>query len=63
MVPVTGSPCRWTGACIQGSGTSVVPASCRVLLGLLFDPEERGVVFLRNVGRLSADYTVLYNRT
>jgi hypothetical protein len=29
-------------------------------LGLLFNPEDGGVMFLRNVGGLSTDYTVLY---
>jgi hypothetical protein len=32
------------------------------LLGLLFDPESGGYVFLRNIGRLSTDYVVLYSR-
>jgi hypothetical protein len=27
------------------------------LLGLLFDPEDRGVTFLRNPGRLLPNYT------
>jgi hypothetical protein len=30
------------------------------LLGLFFDPEEGSDIFLRNVGRLSTDYTALY---
>jgi hypothetical protein len=33
------------------------------LLGLFFDPEHEGDMFLRNVGWLSTDYTVLYPRT
>jgi hypothetical protein len=32
-----------------------------ILLGLL-DPEYRGEIFLRNVGRLSTDYAALYPR-
>jgi hypothetical protein len=27
------------------------------LLGLFFDPEDRGDMLLRNIGRLSTDYT------
>jgi hypothetical protein len=30
------------------------------MLGVLFDPEDGGDIFLRNVGRLSTDYTALY---
>jgi hypothetical protein len=33
-----------------------------LLLGLLFDPEDGSDIFLRNVGRLSTDYTALYSR-
>jgi hypothetical protein len=32
------------------------------LLDLLFDPEDGGDMFLRNVGRLSTEYTALYSR-
>jgi hypothetical protein len=32
------------------------------LLGLFFDPEHGGDMFLRNVGCLSMDYTKLYPR-
>jgi hypothetical protein len=32
------------------------------LLGLFFDPEDEGDIFLRNVGWLSTDYTALYPR-
>jgi hypothetical protein len=31
-------------------------------LGLFFGPEDRGDMFLRKVGCLSTDYTVLYPR-
>jgi hypothetical protein len=39
-------------------------ASCCTgfLLGIFFDPEDGGDMFLRNVGWLSADYTTLYPR-
>jgi hypothetical protein len=32
------------------------------LLGLLFDPDDGGDMFLRNVGWLSEDYKALYHR-
>jgi hypothetical protein len=32
------------------------------LLGLFFDPEDGGDMFLQNVGLLSMEYTVLYSR-
>jgi hypothetical protein len=32
------------------------------LLGLFFDPQDGGYIFLRNVGELSTDYTALYPR-
>jgi hypothetical protein len=32
------------------------------LLGLLLNPEDEGGMFLRNVGSLSTDYTLLYPR-
>jgi hypothetical protein len=31
-------------------------------LGLFFDPEDEGDIFLRNVGWLSTNYTELYPR-
>jgi hypothetical protein len=34
----------------------------RILLGLFFDPEDGGDIFLRNVGYLSTDYMALYPR-
>jgi hypothetical protein len=33
-----------------------------LFLGLLFDPEDGSLMFLRSVGRLSRDYTALYPR-
>jgi hypothetical protein len=33
------------------------------LISLLFDPEDEGDMFLRNVGCLSTGYTALYPRT
>jgi hypothetical protein len=33
-----------------------------ILLGLFFDPEDGGSVFLRNVGSLSTDCEALYPR-
>jgi hypothetical protein len=33
-----------------------------LLLGLFFDPEDGGDIFLRNVVWLSTDYTTLYPR-
>jgi hypothetical protein len=33
-----------------------------LLLGLFFDPEDEGNIFLRNVGLLSTDYTISYSR-
>jgi hypothetical protein len=47
--------------------TNAVCSACCLLyagflLGLLFDPEDRGDMFIRNVGWLQPDYTVLYGR-
>jgi hypothetical protein len=44
---------------------SPMPAKCfhaGFLLGLFLYPEDRGDMFLRNVGLLSTDYTALYSR-
>jgi hypothetical protein len=32
------------------------------LLGIFFDPEDEGDMFLRNVGMLSVEYSSLYSR-
>jgi hypothetical protein len=32
------------------------------LLGLFFDPDDGGEIFLRNVSRFSTDYMALYPR-
>jgi hypothetical protein len=32
------------------------------LLGIFFDPEDEGNMFLQNVSSLSTDYTALYPR-
>jgi hypothetical protein len=32
------------------------------LLGLYFDPEDGGDMFLENIGSLSVEYTALYSR-
>jgi hypothetical protein len=37
-------------------------SSAGFLLGLFFDPEDVGDMFLRNVGWLLTDYTALYPR-
>jgi hypothetical protein len=37
-------------------------SQARKQLGLFFDPEDGGNIFLRNVGRLATDYTALYAR-
>jgi hypothetical protein len=34
----------------------------RFLLGLFFEPEDGGDIFLRDVGSYSAEYTALYPR-
>jgi hypothetical protein len=40
-----------------------VKQSCRLLLGIFFDPEDGGDMFLQNVGCPSMDYTALYIRS
>jgi hypothetical protein len=41
--------------------TSIKAGDFRVVILLdLFDPEDEGDIFLRNVGWLSTDYTALY---
>jgi hypothetical protein len=41
---------------------SLLPASAGFFLGLFFDPEDEGNMFLRNVGTVSPDYTALQAR-
>jgi hypothetical protein len=44
--------------------TPCSPASLEgFLIGLLFDHEDRGEMFLRNISRLLPDYTALYPRS
>jgi hypothetical protein len=40
----------------------LLPPSCWLLRGSLFDPEDEGDMFLRIVGSIPPDYTVLYTR-
>jgi hypothetical protein len=44
------------------NGVCLPPASYWFLLGLVFDTEGGGDMFLRNIGCLSADYTALRHR-
>jgi hypothetical protein len=39
-----------------------ITVSCWILFVLVFEPEDAGDMFLRNVDRLSTDYTALYPR-
>jgi hypothetical protein len=52
--------------CLAGKANfSALVATCFALvffLGLLFDSEAVGDIFLRNIGRLSTDYRALYSR-
>jgi hypothetical protein len=48
------------GLCSEALLTSCFNAG--FLLGLFFDPEFEGDMLLRNVGRLSTNYTALYPR-
>jgi hypothetical protein len=49
---------------ILGSYQAVLATCFRAgsLLGLFLNPEDGGDMFLRNVSRLSTDYTALYPR-
>jgi hypothetical protein len=47
---------------IQHFGTENLHSSYGFLLGLLFDPEDGCDMFLPNVGLLSPDYMVVYQR-
>jgi hypothetical protein len=48
---------------IQRKKLSDLAVMLYYLLGLLFDPEHRGINFLRNVGELLPDYTASYSRS
>jgi hypothetical protein len=45
-----------------GETCRLLPASCCLLLGLLFNPEDGSDTFLKNVGWLSTDYVALYHK-
>jgi hypothetical protein len=47
---------------VLSSGIAATCFHANFLLGLFFDPEDGGDMFLRNVGWLSMDYTALYSR-
>jgi hypothetical protein len=46
----------------QAGGSAFHLPHAGSLLGLFFDTEDGGHIFLRNVGRFSTDYTGLYPR-
>jgi hypothetical protein len=52
----------FTGMLAVIAFTRSPPASRVFLLGLLFEPEDRGDMFLRTAGWLSSDYAALYPR-
>jgi hypothetical protein len=75
--PLKVSRCFWGTCCLHFQGRRIGQARnqheaggkppCHLLhtislLGLFFDPEDRGDMFLRNVGWLSADCMALYPR-
>jgi hypothetical protein len=57
---------RYYGGFEVFTGVDITPCSPlkvnRSFEGTFFDAEDGGYMFLRNVGRLSTDYTALYPR-